>query len=81
MRISDVLQAIQKKAFEIVEILILQNEGKTDCADVATTGDLANRMMRLCTVALFEEEVEHAEVALGEPWRQGSLDNLTPSLT
>ena len=65
VRISDALRAIQKEAFEIAEIsLLLQNEGEIDCADLTTTGDLANRLMRLCTVAIFEEEVAHAEAVL-----------------
>jgi hypothetical protein len=64
VRISGALRAIQKEAFEIAEIsLLLQNEGEIDCADL-TTGDLANRLMRLCTVAIFEEEVAHAESVL-----------------
>jgi hypothetical protein len=62
VRISDALRAIHKEAFEIS--LLLQNEREIDCADLTTTGDLANRLMRLCTVAIFEEEVAHAEAVL-----------------
>jgi hypothetical protein len=65
VRISDALRAIQKEAFEIAEIsLLLQNEGEINYADLTTTGDLTNRLMRLCTVAIFEEEVAHAEAVL-----------------
>jgi hypothetical protein len=65
MRISDALQTTQKEAFEIAETsLLLQNGEEIDCADLTTMGDLANRLMRLCTVAIFEEEVAHAQVVL-----------------
>jgi hypothetical protein len=65
MRISDALRTAQKEAFEIAETsLLLQNGEEIDCADLTTIGDLANRLMRLCTVAIFEEEIAHAEVVL-----------------
>jgi hypothetical protein len=59
------LRAIQKEAFEIAETsMLLWDGGQIDCADLTTTGDLANRLMRLCTVAIFDEEVANAEVVL-----------------
>jgi hypothetical protein len=65
MRISDALRTIQKEAFEIATTsLLLENGEETGCADLTTIGDLANRLMRLCTVAIFEEEITHAEVVL-----------------
>jgi hypothetical protein len=65
MRISDALRSIQKEAFEIAETsLLLQNGEEIGCADLTMTGDLANRLMRLCTVAIFEEEIAHAKVVL-----------------
>jgi hypothetical protein len=65
MRISDALRTIQKEAFEIATTsLLLENGEQIDCADLTMIGDLANRLMRLCTVAIFEEEITHAEVVL-----------------
>lgn len=67
MRICDALRAIHKSALEIAENSSAcqeENGATVDCGDLATMGDLANRLMRLCTVALFEEEIEHAEAAL-----------------
>jgi phosphate uptake regulator len=67
MRICDSLQSIHKSALEIAETYLLrqeENDPTVDCLDLATIGDTANRLMRLCTVALFEEEVGHAEAAL-----------------
>jgi hypothetical protein len=87
VRISDALRAIHKEAFEIS--LLLQNEREINCADLTTRGDLANRLMRLCTVAIFEEEVAHAEAVLraegarlvtttASVWH-GQLDRIPPS--
>jgi hypothetical protein len=65
IRISDTLRTIQKEAFEIATTsLLLENGEEIDCADLRMIGDLANRLMRLCTVAIFEEEITHAEVVL-----------------
>jgi hypothetical protein len=67
IRICDALQAIHKSAMEIAEAYLLrheENDSTVDCVDLATIGDTANRLMRLCTVALYEEEVGHAEAAL-----------------
>jgi hypothetical protein len=72
MRISDALRAIQKEVFEIAEIsLLLENGEEIDCAGLATIGDQANRLMRLCTVAIFEEEITHAEVVLRTETSEG----------
>jgi phosphate uptake regulator len=67
IRICDALQAIHKSALEIAEAYLFrqeENSSSTDCVDLATIGDTANRLMRFCTVALFEEEAGHAEAAL-----------------
>lgn len=66
MRICDVLQAVYITTSEIAEAssLLLKEDEEIDCAELTAMGDLANRLMRLCTVALFEEEIEHAEAAL-----------------
>lgn len=66
IRICDALQVIHKSALEIAEASLfhLENGDEVDCPNLATMGDLTNRLMRLCTVALFEEEIVHAEAAL-----------------
>jgi hypothetical protein len=66
LRIADALQAMCRSAGEIAEESIRMFD---DCAEVASEGpgkigDLAIRFVRLCTVALFEEAIGHAELVL-----------------
>jgi hypothetical protein len=66
LRIADALQAICRRAREIAQENTRMFD---DGAEVASEGpgkigDLAIRFVRLCTVALFEEAIEPAELVL-----------------
>jgi hypothetical protein len=66
LRIADALQAMCRSASEIAEESAPMFD---DCAEVGSEGrvkigDLTNRFVRLCTIALSEEAIEHAELVL-----------------
>ena len=63
-RIANAMQVVHGHAVGIASnsIRIVENGGGLGCAELATMGDLVNRLVRLSVVALFEEDVEHAEL-------------------
>jgi hypothetical protein len=66
VRIAVALRAMHRSAGEIAAESARIFD---DCAEMASEdpgklGDLANRLVRLCTVALFEETIEHAGLVL-----------------
>jgi phosphate uptake regulator len=63
-RIGNALRVIYGQAVEIAanSMRIVDNGGGLGCAELATMGDLVNSLVRLSIVALFEEDVEHAEL-------------------
>ena len=63
-RIGNALRVIYGQAAEIAanSMRIIENGGGLGCAELATMGDLVNNLVRLSIVALFEEDVEHAEL-------------------
>ena len=63
-RIAGALRVVHRQAVEIAanSMRIIESGSGLGCAELATMGDLVNRLMRLCVVALFEENVEHAEL-------------------
>ena len=73
-RICNSLQAVHSHAVEIAanSMRLLENGRKSGYADLATMGDIVNSLLRLCVVALFEEEIEHAETVL----RTGEIERL-----
>ena len=64
-RIANAMRVVHAQAVEIAanSMRIVENGGGLGCAELATMGDLVNSLVRLSVVALFEEDVEHAELA------------------
>jgi phosphate uptake regulator len=64
-RIANAMRVVHSQAVEIAanSMRIVENGGGLGCAELATMGDLVNSLVRLSVVALFEEDVEHAELA------------------
>ena len=63
-RIANAMRVVHSQAVEIAanSMRIVDNGGGLGCAELATMGDLVNRLVRLSVVALFNEDVEHAEL-------------------
>jgi len=63
-RIANAMRVVHSQAVEIAanSLRIVDNGGGLGCAELATMGDLVNRLVRLSVVALFNEDVEHAEL-------------------
>jgi phosphate uptake regulator len=63
-RIANAMRVVESQAVEIAanSMRIVENGGGLGCAELATMGDLVNSLVRLSVVALFEEDVEHAEL-------------------
>ena len=63
-RIANAMRVVHGQAVEIAanSMRIVENGGGLGCAELATMGDLVNSLVRLSVVALFEEDVEHAEL-------------------
>jgi phosphate uptake regulator len=62
--IGNALRVIYGQAVEIAanSMRIIENGGGLGCAELATMGDLVNSLVRLSVVALFEKDVQHAEL-------------------
>jgi len=65
-QIANALRAMHRHAVEIAanSMRILENGGGLGCTELPTMGDLVNSLVRLSVVALFQEELEHAELVL-----------------
>jgi phosphate uptake regulator len=65
-RIRNALQGIHVHAEDIAtnSMRLLESSRRKECKELVSMGDVVNRLMRLCVVALFKEEVEHAESVL-----------------
>ncbi len=63
-RIANAMRVMHGQAVEIAanSMRIVENGGGLGCAELTTMGDLVNSLVRLSVVALFEEDVEHAEM-------------------
>jgi phosphate uptake regulator len=63
-RIANAMRVMHGQAVEIAanSMRIVENGGGLGCVDLATMGELVNSLVRLSVVALFEEDVEHAEL-------------------
>lgn len=63
-RIANALRVVHSQSVEIAAngMRIIENGGGLGCAELATMGDLVNNLVRLSVVALFEENVQHAEL-------------------
>jgi phosphate uptake regulator len=63
-RIANAMRVMHGQAVEIAanSMRIVENGGGLGCAELTTMGDLVNSLVRLSIVALFEEDVEHAEL-------------------
>jgi phosphate uptake regulator len=63
-RIASALRVVHRQAVEIAanSMRMIENGGGLGCPELATMGDVVNRLLRLCVVALFEEDVAHAEL-------------------
>lgn len=65
-RICDALQEIHVLADDIAtnSTRLFESSTGTECKELVSMGDVVNRLMRLCVVALFEEDIDHAETVL-----------------
>ncbi len=63
-RIANAIRVVHGHVVEIAanSMRIVENGGGLGCAELATMGDLVNSLVRLSVVALFEEDIDHAEV-------------------
>jgi phosphate uptake regulator len=65
-RICNSLEEVHVHADDIAtkSMRLLENPRRMRCKDLVSMGDVVNRLMRLCVVALFEENIDHAETVL-----------------
>jgi phosphate uptake regulator len=65
-RICNALKEIHVHADDIAtkSMRLLESSGRMRCKELVSMGDVVNRLMRLCVVALFEENIDHAETVL-----------------
>jgi PhoU domain len=65
-RICNALEEIHVHADDIAtkSMRLLETSGRMRCKELVSMGDVVNRLMRLCVVALFEENIQHAETVL-----------------
>ena len=63
-QIANAMRLVHGHNVEIAtnSVRIVENGGGLGCAELCTMGDLVNSLVRLSVVALFEEDVEHAEL-------------------
>lgn len=76
-RIANAMRVVHSQAVEIAanSMRIVDNGGGLGCAELTTMGDLVNRLVRLSVIALFNQDVEHAELVL----RSSGTDRLFES--
>lgn len=74
LRISRSLQTIYNLTTQIAQdtIIYLKSNGATRCATLDRLGDRVNALLRLCVVALFNEDTTHARAVLQSEgvWRR-----------
>jgi hypothetical protein len=65
-RICNALGEIHVHADDIAtkSMRLLETSRRMRCKELVSMGDVVNRLMRLCVVALFEENIQHAETVL-----------------
>jgi phosphate uptake regulator len=64
--ICDALHSVHAQAVKIAanSARLSENGHTSGCADLTRMGEVVNCLMRLCIIALFDEEVAHAETVL-----------------
>jgi phosphate uptake regulator len=65
-RICNALEEIHALADDIATTSthLLESSRRVGCKELVSMGDVVNRLMRLCVVALFKEHIDHAETVL-----------------
>ena len=65
-RICKALEEIHIQADDIAtnSMRLLESSRRKGCKELVSLGDVVNRLMRLCVVALFEENIDHTETVL-----------------
>lgn len=65
-RIGNALGEIYLHADDLAtkSMRLLESSGRMRCKELVSMCDVVNRLMRLCVVALFEENIDHAETVL-----------------
>jgi len=65
-RICNALEEIHVHADDIAttSMHLLESSRRIGCKELVSMGDVVNRLMRLCVVALFKEHIDHAEIVL-----------------
>jgi phosphate uptake regulator len=65
-RICKALEEIHVHADDIAttSMRLLESSRRMGCKELVSIGDIVNRLMRLCVVALFKEHIDHAETVL-----------------
>ena len=78
VRICDALHAVYTQAVEVAanSKRLLANRRLPVCAGLTSMGEVVNCLMRLCIIALFDEEVLHADTVL----RSREIDHLSVSI-
>jgi phosphate uptake regulator len=75
-RICNALEEIHVHADDIAtkSMRLLESSRRMESKELVLMGDVVNRLMRLCVVALFEENIEHAETVLRSEGVEGEFE-------
>ena len=75
-RICNALEDIYVHAEDIAtsSIHLLESFRRTGCKELVSMGDVVNRLMRLCVVALFKGDIDHAETVLRSEGVEGEFE-------
>ena len=74
--ICNALEEIHVRADDIAtkSMRLLESFRRTRCKELVSMGDVVNRLMRLCVVALFEENIDYAETVLRSEGVEGEFE-------
>ena len=75
-RICNALEEIQVHADDIAtqSLRLLESSRRMGCKELVSMGDVVNRLMRLCVVALFKGDIDHAETVLRSEGVEGEFE-------
>jgi phosphate uptake regulator len=75
-RIRDALAEIHSNAEGIANhsLRLQERSERMECKELVSMADVVNRFMRLCVVALFNEDIEHAETVIRSDGVQRQLE-------
>ena len=75
-RICSALEEVQVHADDIAtkSMRLLESSRRMGCKELVSMGDIVNRLMRLCVVALFEENIDYADTVLRSEGVEGEFE-------